>query len=912
MRLPEPKAILAGFLLIVAVLLGNAAVTQWHTSRLVENEKWVEHSLAVLGALGDSRATIVEAEAEQRGYLITGDPRYLATYETAVARAQSQLAALQDLTADNPEQQSRVVTLKELLDSRLARLKRNTALRQEKGFQTAREMVGTDHGRQLMEQIRQTIGKMEHVEHELLAIRAGNSADSLRAKNITNVIGTLLGIAAVCLAFVFFQRTLNERKFAESSARRQTQREAALGELRQRALSDMGLNSLMNRAVQLVAEVLDVPLVKVLRLLPDDDAFLLQAGVGWHEGCVGYTTVGAALDSQAGYTLYSSKPITVGDLTTHEPVIVGDIRKESRFAGPALLLEHGVVSGVSVIIYDQPARPFGILGAHTTRHRSFTGEEAHFLQEMANVLAAAIQRRRAEEALRNSERQFHALADSVPEIVWTSLPDGGADYVNQRWYDFTGLTFEETRGFGWVATLHQEDVQRSTDRWMHSVETGEPFECEFRFRRKDGRYRWCLGRALPLRDDQGRITKWFGNCMDIDEYKRMEQALKDADRRKDEFLAMLAHELRNPLAPITNAVALLRLKSPNDPDIQRTADLIMRQTEQIVRLVDDLLDVSRIVHGKMRLEKAPIELRALVTRAVETCQPVIESKHHELTVSLPEEPIWLQADAMRLIQVVENLLTNATRYTDESGHIWLRAQRDGGEVVLTVRDTGIGIEPQMLPQIFELFRQAEHPLARSRGGLGLGLKLVSSLVEMHGGSVQVFSDGPGRGSEFIIRLPAHSEPSSEDVPTAEQPNTAISPAKSQRVLIVDDCRSIADTLARLLRKKGHEVRTASDGLTALEQAADFCPSVVLADINLPGIDGFELANRLRQRPECKQATLIALTGFAHQDLLQRVREAGFDHLLLKPPNMAELDSLLTSPAPSDIHDLAQNDAELVS
>jgi PAS domain S-box-containing protein len=904
MRLLQSKASLAGFLLTVAVLLGNATVSQWHTSRLVEHEKKVEHTQAVLRALEDSRATIAEAETGQRGYLITGDPRYLTTYEKAVVRGQSQLAVLEDLTADNPAQQARAAALKQQVDSRLARLKHNIELRQEKGFQAAREIVGTDQGQQLMEQIRQSIEQMEHVEHDLLAIRASNAAHSLRMKNITNVIGTLLGIAAVCLAFVFFQRTLNEGTMAEGRARRQARREAALGELRQRALSDTSLDTLMNRAVQLVAEVLDVPLVKVLQLLPDGDAFLLQAGVGWHEGCVGHTAVGAALDSQAGYTLYSSKPVVVGDLTTHEPVIVEDMRKESRFTGPALLLDHGVVSGVSVIIYDQPERPFGILGAHTTRQRSFTQEEAHFLQGMANILAAAIQRRRAEQALSDRERHFHALADSVPEIVWTSLPDGGCDYVNQRWHDFTGLTFEETKGFGWVAALYQEDVQRSKERWMHSVETGELFACEYRFRRKDGTYRWCLGRAWPLCDEQGRTVKWFGNCMDVDEYKRMEKALKDADRRKDEFLAMLAHELRNPLTPITNAVALLRLKAPNDPDIQWSTDVIVRQTEKIVRLVDDLLDVSSIVHGKMRLEKAPVDLSTIVTRALETCQPPIESRHHELTVSFPEEPIWLHADAMRLIEVVENLLTNAARYTNDGGQIWLSVDRDGGEAVLRVRDTGIGIEPEMLPQIFELFRQAEHPTARSRAGLGLGLKLVASLVEMHGGSVQAFSAGPGTGSEFIVRLPALLKPPHDEAPTAEAAKRATRPPEAQRVLIVDDQRIIADSLARLLCKKGHEVRTANDGPTALEQAADFCPSVVLADINLPGMDGFELANLLRQHPECQQATLIALTGFAHQDMLQRVREAGFNHLLVKPPNLVELDHLLTSAAPSDLHDVA--------
>jgi PAS domain S-box-containing protein len=893
MHRSRTRAAVTGVLLTIGVLLANAAVSYWNTERLVENEHSVAHTLDVLKLLEDVRATMADAETGQRGFLITGNPKYLETYQDAQQESREQFANLNTLIVDNPEQQARAAKLQRHVASRFERLQYNIDLRQEDGFEAAQQVVGTDQGQQLMEQIRRTDAEMQAAENKLLTLRAAQSERSLQIKTITNIIGTLLGIAAVCLAFWFFQRTLTERRKAEQDARAQAIRQAAVSELRQRALSDSSLDVLMNWAARLAAEVLDVPLVKILELLPDGNAFLLRAGVGWKEGLVGNARVGAGLDSQAGFTLRSSKPCIVGDLTTHEPVIVSDLHTEPRFHGPSLLFDHGVVSGISVIIYDQPDHPFGVLGAHTTCRRSFSGDEAEFLHAIANVLAAAIQRRRAEDALRDSERHFRALADSVPEIVWTSLPDGRCDYVNQRWFDFTGMTLEDTKGFGWVSALHEGDVERSTDDWMHAMETGEPFECEYRFRAKDGAYRWCLGRALPLRDDQGHIIKWFGNCLDIDEHKHVEEVLKDADRRKDEFLAMLGHELRNPLTPITGAVEVLKLKSPDDPEIQWSAEVIVHQTEQIVRLVDDLLDVSRIVHGKVKLECEPVAVKTIVERAVEACRPLIDSKRHKLTVSLPQETIWLNADVIRLVQVLENLLVNAARYTTEGGRIWLTVQRDGEEAVLRVRDNGIGIDADMLPRIFELFSQAETVTAQHQGGLGLGLKLVSALVEMHGGSVQALSDGPGTGSEFVVRLPALTQTHDHAAPKAPT-RQAGRPAKSQRILIVDDQQAIVDSLAHVLRTKGHEVQTATAGETALKQVREFHPSVVLADIGLPGMDGFELATRLRAEPECCGAFLVALTGFAQEDLRRRVREAGFDQFILKPPDLSELDSLLAS------------------
>jgi PAS domain S-box-containing protein len=761
---------------------------------------------------------------------------------------------------------------------------------QKGGLDAVQKVVGTDRGQELMEQIRHEADGMRTAEDNLLAFRAERSARSVRVKIATNIVGTLLGAAAVCLAFFLFQRRLAERRNAELSARAQARRASAISELGQRTLTDVGIASLEEKAVQLIADILDVPLVKVLELLPDGGTFRLRAGVGWREGLVGEATISAGLDSQAGYTLHASQPVVIGDLTTHAPVIVDDLRSESRFARPSFLLDHGVVSGISVIIYDQPDHPFGVLGAHTTWQRTFSDEEARFLQAVANVLAAAFQRRRAEEALRDSEQRFRALADSVPEIVWTSEPDGRCDYVNQRWHDFTGMTLEETVGFGWVSALKEDDVERSTDRWMHSVETGEPFDNEFRFRAKEGTYRWFLGRALPLRDAQGRIVKWFGNCMDIDEHKRMEQSLKDADRRKDEFLAMLAHELRNPLAPIRNGLEVLSRELGEKHEI---VQLMQEQMEHVVRLVDDLLDVSRIVRGRIGLRMQPVELASIVYRAVSAVESMIGERGHELRISIPQDQLWVSADPVRLVQIIENLLNNAAKYTDPGGRIELQAERVDSELCLCVRDNGVGIDADLLPGVFDLFTQSSRSLDRSQGGLGIGLTLVRRLVESHGGSISAASDGPGKGSEFSVRLPLIEPPVESYRPTEGLP---VSTAP-RRILIVDDNAAAAKMLAMLLGHEDgqHQIETAHDGPAALRVMASFHPHLVLLDIGLPDMDGYEVAETIRKDPEFNDVLLVALTGYGQPDDVRKSREAGFDEHLVKPPALPDLQRLLVHP-----------------
>ena len=381
------------------------------------------------------------------------------------------------------------------------------------------------------------------------------------------------------------------------------------------------------------------------------------------------------------------------------------------------------------------------------------------------------------------------------------------------------------------------------------------------------------------------------------ENARLYAELRDADRRKDEFLATLAHELRNPLAPIWNTLQILKLPGADPSIIAQSRDRMERQVQHLVRLVDDLLDVSRVMRGKIDLRKQRVSLSQVTTHAIETAQPQITSKGHTLHVSLPPHPLDVEADPVRLAQVVSNLLTNAARYTEKKGHIWLTAAREAGRVVVRVRDDGIGIAPEMLPRIFDLFTQVDNSVARSHGGLGIGLTLVKSLVEMHGGEVEARSAGLGQGSEFTVKLPpaaAEEAATPEHAGERGEPERTSAPAK-WRVLVVDDNTDAADTLAMLLELSGSDVQVANDGLSALAAAASRRPDIIFLDIGMPHMDGYEVARRIRKTPSLDGVLLVALTGWGQEEDRRRSAEAGFDVHLVKPVEPGALETVLTHP-----------------
>ncbi len=370
--------------------------------------------------------------------------------------------------------------------------------------------------------------------------------------------------------------------------------------------------------------------------------------------------------------------------------------------------------------------------------------------------------------------------------------------------------------------------------------------------------------------------------------------IQESDRRKSEFLAMLSHELRNPLASISNAAHILRLGGADAHLRQENGALIQRQVAQLVRLVDDLLDISRITRGKIRLQMQLVELAAVVTAAVDANRPLLEARRHALEVSLQEEPIWLEADPFRLSQILGNLLNNAAKYTEAGGRVWLTVSREGGEAVLRVRDNGMGIPPEMLSTIFEMFTQADQSLDRSQGGLGIGLTLVERLVAMHGGAVQAYSEGPGRGSEFVVRLPALPEtrPADKTIVDVEGP---FEEDERRRILIVEDNEDAAQSLAKLLRMLGHDVHICHDGNQALTIVEAYMPDVVLLDIGLPGLDGYQVALRMQDMLGERKPMLVALTGYGQEDDLRQAKASGFDHHFVKPLDPQALAELLAKP-----------------
>jgi PAS domain S-box-containing protein len=413
--------------------------------------------------------------------------------------------------------------------------------------------------------------------------------------------------------------------------------------------------------------------------------------------------------------------------------------------------------------------------------------------------------------------------------------------------------------------------------------------------RKDGTRFLCLSHVIPLLDENKQVRSFARVMRDLTEseavsvQRKRADGLADANRSKEEFMALLSHELRSPLSPIRNAIGILRQMQTNDPIIQQAGNIIDRQVGVMAGLVDDLLDISRITKGKLRLTKEQVELRIVVNHAAESARPFMEARKHDFSISLPTEAIWVEADPARIEQVVVNLLNNAAKYTDSGGLIRMSVGTEGAEAVIVVRDNGIGIAPAMLPHIFELFTQVDGSLGRSYGGLGIGLALASNLVEMHEGRLLASSAGIGKGCEFTIKLPLLQNPTVPETKTillrGETPGR-----RPVSVLVVEDNIDAADSLSLLLRLYGHEVQLARSGTTALEMANSFRPDVVLMDIGLPGMDGYEVAAKLKQRPEYKGVVFCALTGFTPSEAdKKRQQETGFDHYYVKP---VELETLL--------------------
>lgn len=526
--------------------------------------------------------------------------------------------------------------------------------------------------------------------------------------------------------------------------------------------------------------------------------------------------------------------------------------------------------------------------------------------ELVATVKALLRARRAEEAAQISSRQWQVTFDAINDGVVLLDRAGRAVQINAAMEGILGKSWDDLAGQS-IHDLLTISPAPEDSPFLRMLDSGRREAVELNLGD-----RWLRVTVDPIRDAGGVVKGGLCIASDITDRRRLEETLKRraeelaaADRRKDEFLAMLAHELRNPLAPIANSLESIHLEQTDAKAREDSLNIARRQVEHMARLLDDLLDVSRFTRGNVQLRKTTVDLNRVLRRAVETSRPLIKAGGHEFSASLPDAPVWLEGDPTRLAQVVANLLNNAAKYTDQGGRITLTAGREGDEAVVRVRDNGVGLSAEMLPRVFDLFSQEDRSLDRSQGGLGIGLTLVRSLVQHHGGSITADSPGPGLGSEFVVRLPVlpvEAAPS----PEPDSAVTASAPARLQRVLVVDDRQDSARSLARVLRLWGHEVCMAHDGPEAIRAALAEEFDVILLDIGLPGMDGFQVAEQIRDRLAPDGPRLIALTGYGQESDLVRSRSVGFSAHLVKPVNLDRLQTLLADASPPGGRDADMN------
>jgi PAS domain S-box-containing protein len=486
-----------------------------------------------------------------------------------------------------------------------------------------------------------------------------------------------------------------------------------------------------------------------------------------------------------------------------------------------------------------------------------------------------------------------AIVESSDDAIISKTLDGQILSWNRGAERLFGYSAAEAIGCP-ITLIIPADRQHEEQLILERLHRGERIDHYETVRVAKGGRRLDISLTIsPIRDSAGRIVAASKVARDITSRKQIEEALREADQRKDEFLATLAHELRNPLAPIRNSLEVLRLTGKLRADAEEMREILERQVEQLVRLVDDLLDVSRITRGKVELRKVPVELANVVQSAIETSRPTIESARHQLVVDLSGAPIVVEADPVRLAQVVTNLLNNAAKFTPEGGRITISACRDGDEAAISVSDTGVGISAEMLPKVFGMFYQGGSSASTPKGGLGIGLALARSFVELHGGRIEAHSEGPGKGSRFVVRLPVARRAGGNGVSavreTAQRPRLPV-----HRVLVVDDAQAAVYMLGKLLGVLGQDVRTTQKAASALEMIRSDPPDLVISDIGMPEMDGYELARRMRQIPGASGMVLVALTGYGQERDRERAREAGFDYHLVKPVSLEALENLLAA------------------
>jgi PAS domain S-box-containing protein len=844
------RPLVVGIALVVLLIIGSAILSAYNVRQLRDDSAMVDHTHEVIATLESIIETVQEAEAGQRGYLITGDEAYFEPYRQSPALAEDFVQQVASLTSDNPEQQARLPELRQRIAARLDRLMAVAKIRQQQGYAAAQGAVDTDQGKREMDALRAVVDDMQNEERSLLIKRAARTTQTYYSTVSELLLGTLLGLMAI-LAFVrLLRKHWLER--AAAAAELWDQREylqttlASIGDAVIATDKSARIVFANPAAASLTGWPADDahgrPLAEVLRIINEQTRELAENPV---------------------------------DRVLAEGIVVG-------LANHTLLVRK---DGVEIPI-DDSAAPI----------RSPTGEVAGCVLVFRDI----IERKRAETEInrllareKRRAEQLRKLADAALTLNSATTRESVVGVVKAE----AKLVFDAER-----ADVHLNDCGTGDGESKRSsislpteglvvpliARSGEPFGYLQLAGQRDGEFSG---------DDETILVQLAHMAAVAVQNAQLYEELRTANDRKNEFLATLAHELRNPLAPIRYALELMQL-SEDEPAVQQESrTIIARQVAQMVRLIDDLLDVSRISRGKIELRPEYVTLQSVIAAARESSQPTIADYQHQFTVEVPDAPIWIHADPTRLAQVLNNLLNNAAKYTPAGGQIALRvekaAEAPDRSVAIHIRDNGIGIPAEMLGQVFEMFTQVDHSLERSQGGLGIGLTLVRRLVELHGGTIEAHSAGAGQGSEFVIRLPYLTKvPTEGGSPEAAAATNGEASVRSRRILAVDDNQDAVDILARTLQLKGHEVQTAYDGIEAVDVAARFKPEVVLLDIGLPRLSGYDVARRIRQLPQGPSTILIAITGWGQEEDRRQSQQSGFDLHLVKPVDPAALLKLL--------------------
>jgi len=861
------RTLVLGIILVVLLIVGTALLSAYNVHRLRADSRLVAHTHEVIATLEAVIETARDAESGQRGYIITGNRDLIDPYVNAPAIAEDYVHRVEELTRDNPAQQARIPKLRERVKARFDTLFANVKLREDEGFAAASESIATNRGKAEMDALRATVSEMQNAERLLLIVRSAQTTQMYYTTLTSILLGTVLGLLAIA-GFVWMLR----RNWLERS----------------RAAAD----------IHEQREQLRTTLASIGDAVIATDA---EARVVFMNAVAGKLT---------GWTPEEAKGQTLKDVMR----IINEYTREPAANPVDRVLAEGVIVGLAnhtlLIRKDGIEIPIDDSAAPIRNHegqvmgcvlvfRDIT-ERKESEAEIERLLAS--EKRRAE--------QLRKLADAALTLNSATTRDSvlGVVAAEARLVfdaqdvkvelgstaagdlDLLGPPNGDTNGENSLALPTNGLVVPLVAR------NGEPFGYLQVDRTERG----------DFDEDEASILAQLAHMAAVAvQNAQLYEELRISNHRKNEFLATLAHELRNPLAPIRYSLELMQL-SENDPGAQRESrTIIARQVTQMVRLIDDLLDVSRISRGKIELRPERVTLHSVIAAAREASDPIIADYRHEFTVDVPEEPIWIQADPTRLAQVLLNVLNNAAKYTPAGGRISLTVTKTGedaaggdrGGVAIHIRDNGVGIPTDMLGQVFEMFTQVDRSLDRSQGGLGIGLTLVRRLVELHGGSVEAHSDGPGAGSEFVIRLPLTRGSAQLERPTNGEETANETATRTRRILAVDDNQDAVDILARTLQLKGHEVQTAYDGIAAVDVAARFKPDIVLLDIGLPRLSGYDVARRIRQQPGGDAVTLIAITGWGQEEDRRQSEQSGFDLHLVKPVDPIALLKLLAELPP---------------